>query len=180
MPNNNNVFCHYSLWAITWSQLCMTKKWQWQKNAPPLLAILLAMTMPWCNSECIAQCGRSRANPDANGCCHQASNCPVLSRQTPWSSIWCEKLTCGIKKSLSKASIQKAQSRPSTQIIKGTMPQLELKSSAVLLAIKCYPLTKFDEIIGLQWNLIKSGRSWLSIAVKLLSWMTLDSKNLQF
>jgi len=34
--------------------------------------------------------------------------------------VWRKKTSCGVVKSLSEASVQKAQNRPSTQLIEGT------------------------------------------------------------
>ena len=47
-------------------------------------------------TERITQYGRSRATLDATGRHHWASSSPVLPRQTPWSSILAQKLSCGI------------------------------------------------------------------------------------
>ena len=58
-----------------------------EKNAPTLLAILMAMRIRWYGAEQIAQYGRSRATLDATGRRHRASIGPVLPRRTPWSSI---------------------------------------------------------------------------------------------
>jgi hypothetical protein len=53
-----------------------------EKNAPPLRAILMAMTMRWCNAESIARYSRStRARYPSTyhiGCRHRVSICPVL------------------------------------------------------------------------------------------------------
>ena len=45
---------------------------------------------------------------------------PVSPRRMPWSSFLDQKLSCGNVKLLSKASVQKAQNRPSTQLIAET------------------------------------------------------------
>ena len=73
-------------------QLCTTTNRQWQTNAPPLQAILMAMRIRRYNDKCIAHDGRSRATLDAIGRCQWVSICPVLPRWTPWSSILAQKI----------------------------------------------------------------------------------------
>jgi len=91
-----------------------------EKHAPTSRAILMAMRIRRYGAERIAQHGRSRATLDATGCHHQLSICPVLPRRTPWSSIMHKKSSCGVVKSLSKASTKKARNGPSTQLIGAT------------------------------------------------------------
>ena len=72
------------------------------------------MTMRRCNAERIAQCSVSRATLEATGRHHWApADAMVIN-------FWPKKSSCGIVKSLSEASIQKALSGPSTQLIKAT------------------------------------------------------------
>ena len=59
-----------------------------EKNAPTSWTILKAMTMRRCNAERIAQCSMSMATLEATRRHHRAIIRPVLSRQTPWSSIF--------------------------------------------------------------------------------------------
>ncbi len=58
-----------------------------EKNAPTLLAILMAMRIRWYGAERIVQYGRSRATLDATGRHYRASIRLILPRRTPWSSI---------------------------------------------------------------------------------------------
>jgi len=60
-----------------------------EKNAPTLMAILMAMWIRWYGAKCIAQYDRSRATLDATGCCHRASICPV----SPQRQFWRKKLS---------------------------------------------------------------------------------------
>ena len=83
-----------------------------EKHAPALRANLMAMRISWFSAERITQYSRARATLDATECRNQASIRPALSWWTPWSSI--------LAKLLFKASIQKAQNGPSTQLIKAT------------------------------------------------------------
>ena len=64
------------------------KKSKTEKNAPPLRANLMAMTMRRCDDKRIAQCSMSRATLEATGCLHWASIRPISLRRTPWSSIF--------------------------------------------------------------------------------------------
>jgi hypothetical protein len=91
-----------------------------QTNVPPSQAISKAMMMPWCNAKHIAQYGRSGATLDATGRCHKASIFPILSRRMPWSLILLKKQVVALRNCFSEASIQKAQNKTSTQLIKAT------------------------------------------------------------
>jgi hypothetical protein len=46
--------------------------------------------------------------------------------------FWSKKLSCGVVKSLSKASVQKARNRPSTQLIEAT--SCAVRSNAMIKA----------------------------------------------
>jgi hypothetical protein len=85
----------------------------------------MAMRIRRYDAKRITQYGRSRATLDATatGRRHRASICPVLPRRTADTMV----IDFGIKnqvvalwKSLSKASVQKAQNGPSTQLIEAT------------------------------------------------------------
>jgi hypothetical protein len=58
------------------------RRW-WQPNAPHPLAVLMATAVHWSNTDGIAQCGMSRATPEATGCRHQATTCSVSPQQPP-------------------------------------------------------------------------------------------------
>jgi len=79
--------------------------------------------------------------------------------------FWRKKSSCGIVKLLFKASVQKAQNVPSTQLIEATScvkmskPRLKPKSTANFLAIKRYQRTKIIEFTNHQRSSLKSGRS---------------------
>jgi hypothetical protein len=74
------------LWSFSYSYADDIKLMT-DKNAPPLLAISMAMPIRWYGAERIAQYGRSRATLGATGCCHWVSIHPVSPRWMPWSSI---------------------------------------------------------------------------------------------
>ncbi len=57
---------------------CWWQNQQWYQHVLPLLAILMAMAVCWCNTKHIAQCSMSRATPEATGCHHWATTCSVL------------------------------------------------------------------------------------------------------
>ncbi len=52
-------------------------------NAPPLRPVLKAVRMRRSNTDGIAQCGMSRATPEATGCRHRATTCSLLPQQPP-------------------------------------------------------------------------------------------------
>ncbi len=52
-------------------------------NAPPSLAILMAMAVRQGNTDSIAQCGMSRATSEAIECHHRATTSSVLPRRPP-------------------------------------------------------------------------------------------------
>jgi hypothetical protein len=60
----------------------MTKS-TWRMNAPHLLAVSMATAVRQSNTDGIAQCGMSRATPEATGCRHRATTCTVLPQQPP-------------------------------------------------------------------------------------------------
>ncbi len=62
---------------------CQWQNWQWQTNAPCLLAILMATAVCRSNADGIAQCGMSRATLDATGCHHRATTCYVSPQRPP-------------------------------------------------------------------------------------------------
>jgi hypothetical protein len=73
---------------------------------------------------------------------------------------------CGGENGTSKANSKKAQNWLSTHII--DIARLELKSSAIFLAIKRWQHTKIGELTKHQRSLSKSWWLWPPIAVKLL------------
>ena len=92
-----------------------------RKNGPASEVILMAMWIRRFGAECIAQYGRSRATLGQ-----------VFAPYRPGGGhghrFWHKKLSCGVAKSLFEASIQKAQNRPSTQLIKMTSCEERLNS----------------------------------------------------
>ena len=69
----------------------------------------MTMQIRWYGAKHIAQYGRSRATLDATG-----------RRQRHGHRFWRKKSSCGVVKLLFEDSIQKAQNRPSTQLIEAT------------------------------------------------------------
>ncbi len=62
---------------------CWWQNQQWRTNAPCLPAVLMAMVVCRSNTDGIAQCGMSRATPEATGRCHWATTCYVLPQRPP-------------------------------------------------------------------------------------------------
>ncbi len=61
-------------------------QWQnrwWRTNAPHPPAVSMATAMRRSNTDGIAQCGMSRATPEATGCHHRATTCYVLPQRPP-------------------------------------------------------------------------------------------------
>ncbi len=52
-------------------------------NAPPLRPVSKALRMRRSNTDGIAQCGMSRASPEATGCWHRATTCSILPQRPP-------------------------------------------------------------------------------------------------
>ncbi len=59
------------------------QNWWWQTNAPCPPAVLMATGVRRSNTDGIAQCGMSRATPEATGRCHRATTCYVLPQRPP-------------------------------------------------------------------------------------------------
>ncbi len=62
---------------------CGWQNWRWQTNAPCLPAVLMATAVHRSDTDGIAQCGMSRATPEATGCRHQATTIYVLPQRPP-------------------------------------------------------------------------------------------------
>ncbi len=62
---------------------CWWQNQQWRTNAPRPLAVLMAMAVRRSNTDGIAQCGMSRATPEATGCRHWATTHYLLPQQLP-------------------------------------------------------------------------------------------------
>ncbi len=62
---------------------CWWQNWQWCQHVPPSLAVLMATAVHRSDTDGIAQCGMSRATPEATGCCNWATTCSVLPQQHP-------------------------------------------------------------------------------------------------
>ncbi len=59
------------------------KRWWWRTNAPHPPAVSMATAVRRSNTDGIAQCGMSRATPEATGCQHWATTCFVLPQRLP-------------------------------------------------------------------------------------------------
>ena len=103
----------------------------------------MAMRISWYGAKHIAQYRRSRATLAAIGRV-SVLYCPGGRHG---HQFWRKKLSCGVVKSLIKASVQKARNGPSTQLIKATsfvkrwnttIKAKEHMSTANFLAIKRY------------------------------------------
>ncbi len=62
---------------------CQWQNQQWRTNAPCPPAVLIATAVRRSNTDSIARCGMSRANPEATGCRHWATTCYVLPQRLP-------------------------------------------------------------------------------------------------
>ncbi len=62
---------------------CWWQNWWWRTNAPCLPAVLMAMAVRRSNTDGIAQCGMSRATPEATGRRHWATTCYLLPQRPP-------------------------------------------------------------------------------------------------
>jgi hypothetical protein len=62
---------------------CWWQNQQWHQHVPPLLAILMAMTVRRCNTKCIIQCSMSRATLEATRHQHRTTTCSVLPQRPP-------------------------------------------------------------------------------------------------
>jgi hypothetical protein len=71
------------------------RRW-WRTNAPHPPAILMATAMRQSNTDSIAQCGMSRATPEATGCRHWVTTCSVLPQWLPGQQAYKQlnKYTC--------------------------------------------------------------------------------------
>jgi hypothetical protein len=72
--NNNMVFSY---------NYDKQKKGRQKTNAPLSQAILMVMQACWSNADGIAQCGMSRATPEATGHHHWATTLSVLPQRPP-------------------------------------------------------------------------------------------------
>ncbi len=61
---------------------CWQNRWWWT-NAPCPPAVSMATAVRRSNTDGIAQCGMSRATPEATGCRHRATTCYLLPQQPP-------------------------------------------------------------------------------------------------
>ncbi len=62
---------------------CWWQNWQWRMNAPHPPAVLMATAVRRSNTDGIAQCGMSRATPEATGRRHWATTCSVPPQRLP-------------------------------------------------------------------------------------------------
>ncbi len=62
---------------------CRWQNQRWRTNAPCLPAISMATAMHRSNTDGIAQCGMSRATPEATGRCHRVTTCYVSPQRPP-------------------------------------------------------------------------------------------------
>ncbi len=58
------------------------RRW-WGMNAPHLPAVLMATAVCRSNTDGIAQCGLSRATPEATGCQHRVTTCSISPQRPP-------------------------------------------------------------------------------------------------
>ncbi len=85
--NSNNV--HSSLSILMDHNMVLSYNYSSQNmrrrrtNAPPLRAILMAMAVRGCVTECIAQCSMTRASLEATGRHHRATTRSVSPRRPP-------------------------------------------------------------------------------------------------
>ncbi len=66
---------------------------QWQTNAPHPLAVLMATGVRQSNTDGIAQCGMSRATPEATGCQHRVTTCLVFPQWPPGQQAYKQQST---------------------------------------------------------------------------------------
>jgi hypothetical protein len=70
------------------------QKRQWrQTNAPHLPAILMATAVHRSNADGIAQCGMSKATPEATGRRHRVTTCSVLPQRPPGQQAYKQQST---------------------------------------------------------------------------------------
>ncbi len=62
---------------------CWWQNQWWWTNAPRPPAVLMATAVRWSNTDGIAQCGMSRATPEATGHWHRATTCFVSPQRPP-------------------------------------------------------------------------------------------------
>ncbi len=62
---------------------CWWQNQQWRTNAPHPPDVSMATAVRWSNTDSIAQCGMSRATPEATGHRHRATTCYVLPQRPP-------------------------------------------------------------------------------------------------
>ncbi len=62
---------------------CWWQNWQWRTNAPCPPAILMATAVRRSDTDGIAQCGMSRATPEATRCRHWATTRSVSPQRPP-------------------------------------------------------------------------------------------------
>jgi hypothetical protein len=68
------------------------RRWR-QTNAPHPPAVLMATAVPLSNTDGIAQCGMSKATPEATGCRHLATTCSVLPQRLPGQQAYKQQST---------------------------------------------------------------------------------------
>ncbi len=77
---------------------CWWQNWQWQTNAPCPPAVLMATAVHRSNTDGIAQCGMSRATPEATGRCHWVTTCYVSPQRLPGQQANNQQSTNTLKK----------------------------------------------------------------------------------
>ena len=85
----NNKHCYVSVLVyIDYTMLfsysyCRWQNRRWRTNAPRPPAVSMATAVRRSDSDGIAQCGMTRATPEATGCRHRATTCSVLPQRPP-------------------------------------------------------------------------------------------------
>jgi hypothetical protein len=69
------------------------KRWWRQTNEPHSPAVLMATAVPQSNTDGIAQCGMSRATPEATGRRHWVTTCSLLPQRQPGQQAYKQQST---------------------------------------------------------------------------------------
>ncbi len=79
---------------MVWGYDYSNQKRRWRRtNAPHLPAVLIAMAVRWSDTDGIAQCGMSRATPEATRRRNRATICSVLPQQPPGQQAYKQQST---------------------------------------------------------------------------------------
>jgi hypothetical protein len=126
-----------------------TKKWWQQTNVPPSQAILMTMTMRWCNAEHIDRCrSMTRASLDAISRRHWPSICPLLPQQTLW--FLHQELSCDVWYCSFWSYQSKGTNGLSTKLIKATRCNEILQMWWIWR--KCVPKRNTIQVLSSCWH----------------------------